>query len=194
LGEKRNGGEQLGGCSVVLPSHSLKNESLANDVQLLSLVSNSFIILCYMLLPLKPTGHLPPRNLGVSGPGILHLRGGLSLSSDSEACETPVNFVALLVRSAEFYLSPTGRFESSRSPSALAGISVASDERSIQGFGADSVWHRMAGSYRPVSRRAMGIVQFSHGHVWRLESKLVFSKLCETSPRVMLRLENPGRS
>jgi hypothetical protein len=143
---------------AVLFSHlTLKNESLANDVQLLSLVSNSFIILCYMLLPLKPTGHLPPRNLGVSGPGILHLRGGLSLSSDSEACETPVNFVALLVRSAEFYLSPTGRFESSPVPVGPSR-SVASDERSIQGFGAgaDSVWHRMAGSFRPVSRCAMG--------------------------------------
>jgi hypothetical protein len=140
--------------------------------------------LCYML-PLKPTGHLPPRNLGVSGPGILHLRGGLSRSSDSEACETPVNFVALLVRSAEFYLSPTGRFESSPVP-----VGPSRRFRGQRWEKHSGVWRwrrfRLAsdGWFLSSGFAVCHGLQVSHGHVCRV-------CLCS---RVMLRLENPGRS
>lgn len=65
---------------LVLLSHSPNEAWLMTSSCLTWWCQTLLYILCY-LLPSKLTGQLPPRNLAVSGPGILHLRGGHVLVS-----------------------------------------------------------------------------------------------------------------
>jgi hypothetical protein len=79
-GEEEQSSRTKWAVAVYLFSCLTLKTRLAIDVQLLNLVASNSFILCYMS-PSKPTGQLPPRNLAVSGPGILHLHGGLVVVS-----------------------------------------------------------------------------------------------------------------
>lgn len=91
-----------------------------------------------------------------SGPGILHLRGRhVLVPQDSDACETPVNFPALLARSrGASFTSNRCSAESSLVPvHERAAVFRGQQGREVRAFGggADSVSRWMAGSCRPVA-------------------------------------------
>lgn len=78
--------------------------------KLLNLVASNSFIPAYLLLS-KPTGQLPPKNLGAAvapGPGSCISVAAMSFVAhrDSDACETPVNFPALLARSPRSLVYP----------------------------------------------------------------------------------------